>query len=344
MSRYLGLRRLHGARGFGGFGRSALIAASVTALSLTASGCVVVHGEREVLPATTRAEAATALQEFTAAYNKADKAYDSSLDAEYTTGALADIDSARLTAGKANSPGGNARHAPLKLTDAKFTIPKKAGWPRWFLADAAGNKGGDSRWLLVFTRSGPDETWEAAYLTLVAPDALPEFAVDEDGWAEAVPANAADPAVPPGELSAAYATYLKKGEDGGGAAFAEGPHTSAWRDLRTKKSVRPGLATQYIDEPMTNGDYAPLALRTEDGGALVFFTTRHFEKQTAAAGASVPTPNKDVLALTTGEIRQTLTMEFVSNQVALDPGDDGGGDGEVEILGRIQGLTSAKGE
>lgn len=343
MSRYLGLRRLRGFRGFHGFrrfDRSVLIAAaSVTALSLTASGCVVVHGEREVLPATTRAEAATALQEFTAAYNKADKAYDSSLDAEYTTGALADIDTARLTAGKANSPDGNPRHAPLKLTDAKFTIPKKAGWPRWFLADAAGNKGGDSRWLLVFTRSAADETWEAAYLTLVAPKDLPEFAVDEDGWAEAVPADAAGLAVPPGELSATYSTYLKDGRTGGDAAFAEGPHTSAWRALRTKQSARPGLATQYIDEPMTNGDYAPLALRTEDGGALVFFTTRHFEKQTAAAGASVPTPNKDVLALTTGEIRQTLTMEFVSNEVALDPGD-----GEVEILGRIQGLTSAKGE
>ncbi|MFF3714745.1 hypothetical protein [Streptomyces prasinus] len=358
MSRYLGLRRLrgprgeHGFQGFQGFrafrgrGRSVLVtAASVTALSLTASGCVVVHGEREVLPATTRAEAAAALQEFTAAYNKADEAYDSSLDAEYTTGALADIDSARLTAGKANSPDGNARHTPLKLTDAKFTIPEKAGWPRWFLADAAGNKGGGSRWLLVFTRSGLEDTWEAAYLTLVSPDALPEFAVDEDGWAEAVPADATGLAVPPGELSAAYATYLKGGGTGGkgAAAFAEGPHTSAWRALRTKKSTRPGLATQYIDEPMTNGDYAPLALRTEDGGALVFFTTRHFEKQTAAAGTSVPAPNKDVLALTTGEIRQTLTMEFVSNEVALNPGDDGG-DGEVEILGRIQGLTAAKGE
>ncbi|MEU3148497.1 MULTISPECIES: hypothetical protein [unclassified Streptomyces] len=348
MSRCLGLRRLRGFHGPHGFDRSVLIAAaSVAALSLTASGCVVVHGEREVLPATTRAEAATALQEFTAAYNKADKAYDSSLDADHTTGALADIDTARLTAGKADSPDGNPRHAPLKLTDTTFTIPKKAGWPRWFLADAAGNKGGDSRWLLVFTRSGLDETWQAAYLTLVAPDEIPGFAVDEDGWAEAVPANATDVAVPPGELSAAYATYLKDGEDGedgGSAAFAEGPHTSAWRALRTKQSARPGLATQYIDEPMTNGDYAPLALRTEDGGALVFFTTRHFERQTAAAGTSVPTPNKDVLALTTGEIRRTLTMEFVSNEVALAPGDVGGGDGEVEILGRIQGLTSAKGE
>ncbi|MFI5569891.1 hypothetical protein ACIA6T_21615 [Streptomyces sp. NPDC051740] len=297
---------------------------------------MVVHGEREVLPATTRAEAAEALEEFTAAYNEADKAYDSSLDADHTTGALADIDGARLKAGQVNSPEGNASHTPLELTDAKFTIPKKAGWPRWFLADATGNKGGESRWLLVFTRNGLDETWEAAYLTLVAPDDIPEFRTDKDGWAEAVPANSAELAVAPGELSKSYTTYLKDG----GNAFAEGPYTSAWRAQRGKKSSRPGLATQYIDEPMTNGDYAPLALRTKDGGALVFFTTRHFEKQTAAAGASVPTPNKDVLALTTGEIRQSLTMEFISNEVVLDPA----GDGAVEVLGRIQGLTSAQGE
>ncbi|MFJ8182205.1 hypothetical protein [Streptomyces sp. NPDC096105] len=335
MSRDLGLRRLHALRGPRGPRRTALIAASVTALSVTASGCVVVHGEREVLPAATRAEAAEALKEFTAAYNEADKAYDSSLDADHVTGALADIDGARLEAGKVNHPDGNPRHVPLELTDAKFTIPAKAGWPRWFLADAAANKGGDIRWLLVFTRDALDDPWEVAFLTLVPPEDMPEFKTDKDGWAEAVPANSTGLAVAPGELSQKYATYLKDGGDG----FADGPHTSGWRDTRRKQSVRPGLATQYIDEPLVNGDYAPLALRTADGGALVFFTTRHFEKQTAAAGATVPTPNKDVLALTTGEIRQSLTMEFVSNEVALDPAD-----GPVEVLGRIQGLTSAKGE
>ncbi|MEW1602001.1 hypothetical protein [Streptomyces sp. NPDC093808] len=335
MSRDLGLRRLHALRGPRGPRRTVLIAASVTALSVTASGCVVVHGEREVLPAATRAEAAEALKEFTAAYNEADKEYDSSLDADHVTGALADIDGARLKAGKVNHPDGNPRHVPLELTDAKFTIPAKAGWPRWFLADAAANKGGDIRWLLVFTRDALDDPWEVAFLTLVSPEDMPEFKTDKDGRAEAVPANSTDLAVAPGELSQKYATYLKDGGDG----FADGPHTSGWRDTRRKQSVRPGLATQYIDEPLVNGDYAPLALRTADGGALVFFTTRHFEKQTAAAGATVPTPNEDVLALTTGEIRQSLTMEFVSNEVALDPAD-----GPVEVLGRIQGLTSAKGE
>ncbi|WP_192340991.1 hypothetical protein [Streptomyces sp. VITNK9] len=316
-------------------GKHALVAASATALSLTASGCVVVHGEREVLPSATRAEAAKALQGFTSAYNAADKAYDASLDAEHTTGALAAIDSARLKAGRTNHPDGNPSHAPLELTDARYTIPKKAGWPRWFVADAKANKGGEARWLLVFTRHGQEETWQATYLTLVAPDKVPRFKTDADGWAEAVPANSTDVAVPPGDLSKGYTTYLKNGGD----AFADGVHTSSWRQLREKRAIRPGLVTQYIDEPLTGGDYAPLALRTQDGGAAVFFTTRHYEKQTAARGASVPTPNKDVLALTDGEIKQSLTMEFVSNELALDPAD-----GPVSILGRVQGMTSAKGE
>ncbi|WP_328870907.1 hypothetical protein OHT76_12755 [Streptomyces sp. NBC_00287] len=317
--------------------RRVLIAASVTALSLTASGCVVVHGERELIPAATRAEAAKALKDFTAAYNAADKAYDSSLDADHVTGALGDIDEARLKAGRANNPDGNTGHSPLEFTDAEFTIPKKPGWPRWFLADAQGNRGGDSRWLLVFTRDGLEDPWEAAYLTLVAPDDLPEFKKDKDGWAEAVDANSAELAIAPGDLSKDYTAFLKNG----GETFADGSHTSGWLEKRAKNAERPGLVTQYIDEPLTEGDYAPLALRTADGGALVFFTTHHFQKQTAAPGTAVPTPNKDVQALTTGEIKQSLTMEFVSNEVALDPANGGG---DVSILGRIEGLTGAKGE
>ncbi|MFJ9628350.1 hypothetical protein ACIQPR_28715 [Streptomyces sp. NPDC091280] len=314
--------------------RRVLTAALMTALSLTASGCVVVHGEREVLPATTRAEAATALQQFTTAYNAADKAYDSSLDAAHVTGALGDIDAARLKAGHTNSPSGNANYSPLELTDAKFTIPKKAGWPRWFLADAAGNKGGSSRWLLVFTRNDLSEPWQVAYLTLLAPSAVPKFKTDKDGWAEAVPADSAELAVAPGDLSKRYASYLKSG----GTDFADGPHTSAWRADR-EKATKPGLAVQFLDEPLTAGDYAPVALRTADGGALVFYTTRYFQKETAAAGTSVPTQNKNVQALTTGSAQQSLTLQLMSNQVALDP-ERGG---KVSVLGRIEGLTSAQG-
>ncbi|MGW1724618.1 hypothetical protein ACWCQK_16985 [Streptomyces sp. NPDC002306] len=333
------MSRVRGPRRPSRLERSALVAASATALSLTASGCVVVHGEREMLPATTPAEAAEALQQFTAAYNKADKAYDSSLDADHVTGALGDIDAARLKAGHANSPAGNAAHTPLTFTDARYTIPKKAGWPRWFVADAKADKGGDARWMLVFLRGGLSEPWQVSYLTLVAPGAVPQFKKDKDGWAEAVPVDSAELAVAPADLSRDYATYLKDG----GTAFADGTYTSTLRANRAKGASKPGLATQYIDEPLTRDDYAPLAVRTADGGALVFFTTHHYMKQTAAAGASVPTPNKSVQALTKGEIKQSLTMEFVSNQVVLDP-RRGSVAGPVSMLGKIQGLTAAQGE
>ncbi|MFF7329040.1 hypothetical protein ACIQU5_03650 [Streptomyces sp. NPDC090306] len=311
----------------------------LTALSLTASGCVVVHGEREVVPTVTRAEAARALAQFTSSYNKADKAYDSSLDRAVVTGAVGDIDGGRLRAGHVTDPGGNPAYTPLELTDARFTIPKKAGWPRWFVADAAGNKGGTARWVLVFVRDGLDERWQVAFLTLVAPGDLPAIRTDKDGLAEAVPATTAQLAVRPADLSDDYVGYLKDGR----GSFAPGPRTSAWRELRQKSASRPGLATQYIDEPLTRGDYAPLALRTADGGALVFFATHHYEKQTAAQGTTVPAPSANVRALTTGEIKQSLTLEFVSNQVALDPAKGAAGQG-VNVLGRVQGLTGGKGE
>ncbi|MFI7497427.1 hypothetical protein ACIBVL_02735 [Streptomyces sp. NPDC049687] len=317
--------------------RSALTAACVTALSLTASGCVVVHGEREMLPAATQAEAARALQQFTTAYNKADKAYDGSLDAAHTTGALGAIDAARLKAGQANSPDGNPQHTPLVLSDVTYTIPKKAGWPRWFVADAKANKGGDARWVLVFTRGDLSEPWQAAYLTLVAAGALPEFTKDKDGWAQAVPADSAELTRMPADLSKDYATYLKDG----GSTFADGAYTSTLRATRAKNAKKPGLVQQYIDEPLTSGDFAPLALRTKDGGALVFFSSHHYVKQTAAAGASVPALNKSVRALTTGEVKQSLTMEFVANEIAVDPVR---GSGAVSVLSRLEGLTGAKGE
>ncbi|MEU5278688.1 hypothetical protein [Streptomyces asoensis] len=318
--------------------RYALVAASLTAVSLTASGCVVVHGEREVLPAATKAEAVKAVEQFTTAYNKADAAYDSSLDADHTAGALRVIDEARLKAGHVTDPKGNPDHEPLVLSDVKYTIVEKAGWPRWFVADAKGSKGGDARWLMAFTRGALSEPWRATYLTLVAPGSVPRFDLDADGHAEAVPAGSTGLAVAPAELSKGYTAYLKSGK----GAFADGAFTSALRATRAKNATRPGLATQYIDQPLTEGDYAPLALRTADGGALVFFSSHHFTKQTAAAGAAVPTPNRNVAALTTGEIKQSLTMEFVANEVALAPAKGAGG-GKVSLLSRLEGLTGAEG-
>ncbi|MGW0824679.1 hypothetical protein [Streptomyces sp. NPDC002845] len=326
-------------------GRFSLATAAVAVLSMTASGCVVIHGEREIVPAATRAEAARALEDFTTAYNEADKEYDQSLDADRVGGALADIDGGKLRAGSKNSPNGNPNHSPLTLTDARFTIPEKAGWPRWFVADTDANKGSvDSRWLLVFTRGGVDELWQVSYLTILNGDDVPEFETDEDGYAQPVAADDATLAIAPDALGEAYATYMESSSGApGGDVFAPGEHTSRWRADRAKNAARPGLARQYLDEPLTDGDYAALGLRTTDGGALVFFAIRHYEKQTAAQGVDINVTDPNIQALLAGEVKSSLTLEFVSNQAVLDPAMTAP-DQKVRFLSRVDGLTGAKGE
>ncbi len=303
---------------------------------------MTVHGERELLPAATKAEAEQALKDFTDAYNKADKAHDPALDAARVTGPLGAINQAGLKSRSITSPGGNPDHRPLELTDAKFILPKKAGWPRWFVADTDSNRdtdqgSADNRWFLVFVRGGSDQLWEVAYLAILTPDEIPVFKTDGE-HAVPVPADSAELAVAPKDLGSRYVAFLGGGEQG---QFAAGTHTTVWREERRKNGKRVGLATQYVDQVTDAGDFAPLALATEDGGAMVFFATRYFEQQTAAQGYR-PKVSADVKALMTGEVKSTVTKEWVSSQVVLVKPAGAERDG-VTIAGRLQGVTAAKG-
>ncbi|MFI0925528.1 hypothetical protein ACH4TP_16575 [Streptomyces sp. NPDC021012] len=312
--------------------------AAATVLSLTASGCVTVHGELALLPPASKAEAAQALADFTNAYNRADKAYDPALDEDRVTGPLGAINQAGLRARSINTPGGNPNHKPLALTDARFVLPRKAGWPRWFVADTASNRSsGDQRWLLVFVRNGPEQLWEAAYLTILPRGDVPEFA-EEEGYAVPVAADSGALAVAPEDLGAQYVAYLKDGRPG---PFAPGPHTTEWRAQREKAAKRLGMATQYLDRVTDQGDFAPLGLRTRDGGALVFFATRYFERQTAAKGYR-PKVGPDTKALLTGEIKNTVTREWVSSQAALVKPTGTARNG-VTVASRLQGVVGAEG-
>ncbi|WP_254812664.1 hypothetical protein [Streptomyces cavourensis] len=329
-----------------GVGRLTAALATATVLCLTASGCVTVHGELEVLPGATESEAAQALKDFTDAYNAADRAYDPALDADRVTGSLGAINQAGLKARQTYNPDGNKAHKPLELTDATYVIPKKAGWPRWFLADTDSNRdedGGklDTRWLVVFVRSGPEALWKASYLGVVPASQVPEFTLDGDGFASPVEPQSGELIVKPVDLSIAYTEYLQKGTPD---VFAPGTATSQWRETR-RTTRRAGFSYQYIDQPLDSGAFGPLGLHTEDGGALVFFSSKHFERQVAAKGLK-PEVNADVKALMTGEVTNTLTKERISSQLVHVPARAGSGDsgGRVRVLNRLPGLVAAKGE
>ncbi|MGV9313749.1 hypothetical protein ACWDR0_16395 [Streptomyces sp. NPDC003691] len=316
--------------------------ASAAVLALTASGCVTVHGERAVVPSATEAEAAEALKEFVAAFNAADKAYDPALDADRVTGPLGAVNQAGMKSRSVTYPGGNPRHTPLELTDVTFSIPKKAGWPRYFLADTDSNRDrdggpGDERWLLVFLRGGPTDIWKVGYLNAVPAAKAPKLKRDGEGYVTMLPASTGKLAQRPDGLPKGYSSYMQSGTP---PVFGDGPHTSQWRDVRRRSSNLPGISTQWIDQPLDTGDFAPLAFPTEDGGALTFFTIRTYERQTAAGGVKL-TVHPDVKPLLTGTVHTSLTKERVSAQAALVPA--AGGAGKTEILSRLAGLTTAKG-
>ncbi|MER5443781.1 hypothetical protein [Streptomyces sp. NPDC002790] len=317
-------------------GRPVAAVAAAVVLSLTAGGCVTVHGELEIVPTTTKAKAASAVDTFVDAYNEADKTYDSDADAKYVTGALGAIDAAKLKAGRALNPNGNPKHAPLKLTDTRITVPKKAGWPRWFVTNSDNNRVDGYRWVMVFTRDAESAPWAVSYLSLFRDGTVPKFKTDKDGLGESVDPDASGLAQRPKDMGEQYIHYLKKGGDD----FAPGPHTTRWRQTRDKIGTRPGLTTQFIDESLTAGNYAPVALRTANGGALVFFTTRRYEKLTAFPGSNLPSIGSDVKALMKGEPKESAMYGYVSGQAAIDPP---GASGAVHVVSRVEGITTAEG-
>lgn len=313
------------------------LTAALTGLAVTMSlaGCVTVRGEEAVLPATTEEEAAEALERYAEIKNEVNPAYDAELNETADAGALAAINSAGHRARGAVHPEGNSGYVPMEFEDARFHIPRQAGWPKQFVVDTATNRG-DDRWLLVFTRNAVTEDWRAAYLLTFDPDEVPEFTRDEDGWAEAVPAEETEGlAMSPAELADGYVEFLADGE----GPYEDGPLTSGERERREEAGNEAAYVVQYQDSTGGRAHSVPFGLRTEDG-ALVFFSSEHHEKQTWAEGET-PVIDAYVEALMEGTASRAVTTRRMSVQAALLPQLEGEG---VEVVSRVFGVVSASGE
>ncbi|WP_031524920.1 hypothetical protein [Streptomyces sp. NRRL F-5123] len=315
------------------------LGAAATALALLPlAGCVTVHGERENVPSVQQKRAAAVLANFLTVNNRANKAYSPQDILTVESGALGATDEAGLRARHTNHPQGNPGYQPLAFSDARYLIPRQVGWPKFFVADVATNRGTDSRWLLVFRHAGPDQPWKAAFVAAVPTAQMPDFAKDKDGYAVDLGLGGTDLLVQPGQLSQTYADYLGKGGDG---TFADGSSTSQVRADRAALGSTANSVTQYADQPASGGDFTPVALRTADGGAVVFFATRHQSRATFRAGYNLSL-DEDTKALMTGTPKTSITRSTVADELVTVP--KGGGSGKVAFLSRVVGLVSAKGE
>ncbi|MEU9110560.1 hypothetical protein AB0D04_01865 [Streptomyces sp. NPDC048483] len=301
---------------------------------------MTVHGEREKLPAVTKAEGAKALQRFADGFNKAYSTVDPKINSTFEAGALLASDQASVKQVRGRHPGGFPNFTPLTFKDAHFSIPKQAGWPKSFVADAVTNRVDKDkqplRWYLVFSRDSIDAKWRAVYLATFKNNDAPKIKEAADGFAEAVPTGGASGlTAAPGKLSTSYADYLRTGK---GEVFASGPDTTEWRATRAKEATGVGSRIDYEDTP---ANFPPVALRTEDGGALAFFATYYHRQKTVSPGIII-TITPELKGILQGPMKKTNRMAFtnISGQAVKVPAKGSGG--KVEILNRLDVKTSAK--
>ncbi|MDT0444230.1 hypothetical protein [Streptomyces johnsoniae] len=320
--------------------------AAALAMVTSLSGCMTVHGETAVVPAASEEEAQSALDRYIETSNEAMGGLDPELNDTVETGPLGAIRHAQLAAQRSVTPGGPEAFTPLELSDPQFHIPQQAGWPKFFVADVQPSQTPDNRWLLVFMRNSIDEEWNVSYLSVLPPEGGPELAEDEDGYLDDLPV--VDPAdqgpddpgsglvMEPGALGTSFVDYLQGGE----APFAGGPYTSDELAKREEANSNPAFVTEYQDQAAESEEYAPVAMRTADGGALMMFTSLHHEKQTMAEGET-PVVDPLVAALMQGEAERAVTLEWVAMHSAVIPEVDGG---QIELFHRTRGVISATGE
>ncbi|SHL10365.1 hypothetical protein [Actinacidiphila paucisporea] len=318
--------------------RRVCLGAAAVALALQSAGCMTVHGERADIPSVGKAEAVRVLANFAAVDNRVGRTYDAEGVTAVESGALGTTDEAGLRAKHANHPQGNPGYRPLVFSDSRFAIPRQVGWPKYFVADTATNRGAATRWLLVFRRSAAGQPWKASYVASIATVDVPAFARDKDGYAVALDLAGTDLLVQPGQVSADYATYLGSG---GSDVFADGPDTSQLRADRNARARDPNSVTRYADQPAAGGDFTPVALRTSDGGALVFFASRHQSRVTFRFGYRLAI-DVDTEALMTGTPHTSVTLSRLADEAVTVP--PAAGSGEVVFLSRVVGLVTAKGE
>ncbi|MFJ9419217.1 hypothetical protein ACIRPT_34430 [Streptomyces sp. NPDC101227] len=287
----------------------------------------------------TKAEGNKALTRFIDGFNKIRRTLDPDLNPTYEAGAMLALDQAEVKAAHGMNPKGSPNSAAVTVKDAHFTVPKQAGWPRSFIADALTNlksrrTGEYIRWYLVFSRDSIDAPWRVVYQATFVGSKAPEFKMD-GGFAEAVPVGGGSGlAVDPGKLSKTYADYLNTGKPD---VFASGPNTDRWRTRRAKDANGVGSRILYEDSA---ANFPPVALRTADGGALVFFATYYHQQKTVSPGMII-TVGPELRGILKGPMKKKTTQMAISNvsgQAVKVPAKSAGG--KVEFLYRLDAKTS----
>jgi hypothetical protein len=183
----------------------------------------------------------------------------------------------------------------IQLGTPAFYLPEPAGYPQWFVADAsvaydvaplpAGEKWigapGGIQWqnaaghaVFLFTKASATAAWQLSSLSKLAPGtSLPALAANSSGHVPTVPASDSALLAPPSFAGPLQAGLVDDGPASPSAkVVASGPLTTGI--YGNARAGLLGLTAPHGDVlqwELEGSDYRQFALRTADGGALVFY-------------------------------------------------------------------------
>jgi hypothetical protein len=236
-------------------------------------------------PAVTIAQARQVFGSYVAVAGRAAVSGDSSLALSRVTGVAKQTVDAELKAAKAGT-GGLARY---RFGTPTFYLTRPDGYPRWFVASVRrtlvgqpGTPGGTAgvslpatgQVLMVFEQGSATSPWLLASTSQLAPgSSVPPLAVNSAGYVATVPLSSGAQLARPDVAGPLQAAVVDDGPASPAAkVVAAGNFTTGIYDAA--RSPTTGLTPPRGDVyqwELEGSGYAAWALRTADGGALVFY-------------------------------------------------------------------------
>jgi hypothetical protein len=271
---------------------AALAAVPAVALAGCGGSSSGPSSQKQASPASviTPAGAKQVLAQFTSVNNKSNNLRQASVLATYEGGSSYQIDAAAYRASVIHDPK-NEKFATVTYAGPVFYVPRQKSYPAWFAVrslEQGSNATGSPYTYMLFTRASASAKW----IEMLEPDTsslpkgtLPTVATDAAGYATQVsPADATGLPLAPSALPAKQVTYLDVGNIPTkplrpGLPVPKRPKVVPFTngntglgDLHDKAfwhSHFPSGSTQ-LDQHAVSTDPV-YALRTTDGGALVFY-------------------------------------------------------------------------
>jgi hypothetical protein len=213
-------------------------------------------------------------------------------------------------------------------------VPRQTTYPQWFAAIAPQHPaaGGPSRTaVLIFDRPNARSAWALSGSALLDPGtpAL-KVATSGSGYATAVAASDQALKVRPDVVGAMHATIVDDGPASeAAAAVAAGPQTTGLYSASSMAARQAAARHESYQWEMEGTSYPEFALRTTDGGALVFYTMYLNTSTTASKPPAhskaplpaipVPAAYRALLNANQPPLHHQLTADQTLQFVALDP-------------------------